>query len=265
MPQVIDHTRLRAIARGGAAAQAEIVAEFRRTNDEDAAALREAVRLSDYAQVGVLAHRIEGASMMIGAMRYAQTCAPIAHAAAACDTAAVERAMRLFESEMGALNAYLASPDAAAWTDDGEPLLLCSGLKFLVVEDHVFQRDLVMRFLLRHGAAQARGVGEGGAAMMALAAEPADIMLLDLSLPGMDGMDLLRALSGAACTISVIVMSALHPSLMGSVVQLAAGLRVDLLGTISKPPTEKNLAPLIARYWSSRTEGGGQQAATALQ
>lgn len=265
MSEVIDHARLRAIARGSAAGQAEIVADYCRINGEDAAALREAVRHADFARVGVLAHRIEGASMMIGAIRYAQTCLPIALGAAACDPAAVECAMLLFEGEMAALTAYLASPEGAAWSDDGEPLPLCSGLKFLVVEDHGFQRDLLIRFLQRHGAAQVRGVGEGGAALLALAAEPADIMLLDLSLPGMDGMDLMRALSGAACPISVIVLSALSPSLMGSVVQLAGGLRVDLLGTISKPPTDRNLAPLIARYWSSRTEGGGPRAAAALQ
>lgn len=265
MLQLIDPARLRAVAHGSAAAQAEILADFCRLNAEDAAALREAIRQADFPRVGALAHRIEGASMMIGATRYAATCLPLALAAAACDRAALERAVLPFDGELAALAAELAGHSGVDEPEGAEPPALCSGLRFLVVEDHGFQRDLIIRFLLRHGASQARGAGEGGAALQALAAGPADIMLLDLSLPGMDGMDLMRALSGAACTISVIVMSALGTSLMGSVVQLADGLRIDLLGTIGKPPTEKNLAPLIASYRSSRTEGGGQRAAAALQ
>ena len=132
--------------------------------------------------------------------------------------------------------------------------MLCSNLSFMVVEDHAFQRELIERFLRRLGAVEVRGFADGGAALDALRAQPADIMVLDLSMPGIDGMDLIRTLSGARHPISVILNSALSPSLMASLIQMAKSYRVNLLGAVSKPLNEGNLAPLIAKFRSSCTD-----------
>jgi CheY-like chemotaxis protein/HPt (histidine-containing phosphotransfer) domain-containing protein len=273
MSGMIDHERLAAMAHGSADAQAEILADFRRINAQDAALLRQAVQQNDFPQISILAHRIKGAGLMLGAAQFAETCSLVSMAGRASDRKAVDAALVFLEREMtalyghldamgsGSLPAPVALPDAPV-----SHLALCGGLRFLVVEDHAFQRNLIMKFLLRQGALEVRGFGEGGAALEDLTAHPADIMVLDLSMPGIDGLDLMRTLSGAGHPISLILNSALSPSLMASLIRIAKNYRVNLLGAVSKPLTESSLAPLVAKYRAGRIDPTSHEAHTpALQ
>jgi CheY-like chemotaxis protein len=272
MFHMIDHGGLAAMAHGSVAGQAEIIAEFRRINGQDGASLRQAASRGDFIQTSILAHRIKGASMMLGAVQFAETCSLVSMAGRDGDRKAVDAALVFFEREMAELDGYLetlceGNLSAPALTPSSiaaqNSPLLCSNLKFLVVEDHAFQRDIIMRFLRRLGALEVRGFVDGGPALAALNASPADIMVLDLSMPGVDGMDLMRALSGKGHPVSLILNSALSPSLMASLIQIAQTYRVNLLGAVSKPLTEATLAPLIAKYRSARIEPTGHQADTA--
>lgn len=273
MFHMIDHGRLAAMAHGSEAAQADIVADFRRINAQDAALLRQAVLQDDFTRISVLAHRIKGASEMLGAVHFAETCSLVSMAGRACDRTAVDASLAYFEREMAELDEYLGAlgsgnepapvPLPCSAASQGRPML-CGNLKFLVVEDHAFQRDLIMKFLLRLGAMEVRGCADGAAALVALNAQAADIMVLDLSMPGIDGMDLMRTLSDTGHPISLILNSAVSPSLMASLIQSAKRHRVNLLGAISKPMTEATLAPLVAKYRSGRIEPTGHQACTAV-
>jgi CheY-like chemotaxis protein/HPt (histidine-containing phosphotransfer) domain-containing protein len=275
MPDMIDHARLAALAHGSAAAQAQILADFRRMNAQDAALLRQAVHQDDFTGISILAHRIKGASMMLGALQFAETCSLVSMAGRASDRKAVDAALVFLEREMAELDGYLhtlgsgepsASPRSPASPPSQEHPMPCNNLTFLVVEDHAFQRDLIMRFLQRMGALEVRGFGDGAAALDALHARPADIMVLDLSMPGIDGLDLMRTLSGTGHPISLILNSALSPSLMASLIQIAKSYRVNLLGAVSKPLTEASLAPLIAKFRAGRVDPTGEQVgAPALQ
>ena len=128
--------------------------------------------------------------------------------------------------------------------------MLCSNLKFILVEDHQVQRRLVTYLLRRLGAREVYGCEDGASALQAMddPERPADIMVLDLSMPGMDGIDLIRKLSGTKYPISIILYSARQPNLLASVSHMAERYRVNLLGSVSKPLTEANLAPLISLY-----------------
>lgn len=257
MFHMIDHVRLAAMAHGSATTQAEILADYRRINAQDAALLRQAARQDDFLQVSILAHRIKGASLMLGAVQFAETCSLVSMAGRDSDRKAVDAALVFLEREMAQLDRYLdalgngelatPAPLIASPLSQDSPMP-CSNLSFVVVEDHAFQRDLIMRFLRRLGALDVRGFGDGGAALAALDAQPADIMVLDLSMPGIDGLDLMRTLSGTGHPISLILNSALSPSLMASLIQIAKSYRVNLLGAVSKPLTESTLAPLIAKF-----------------
>jgi CheY-like chemotaxis protein/HPt (histidine-containing phosphotransfer) domain-containing protein len=262
---MIDQERLAAIARGSDADQAHILAEFRRVNLQDTLLLRDAVRENDFEEVTTLAHRMKGASMMLGATDFSEACSLVTMAGRAADRKTMAYASEVLDREMTRLDAYLvtlhqdptpapAPLSAVAPASAGEGALLCSNLSFLVVEDHAFQRNLIMRFLARLGALEVRGFEDGGGALDALRARPVDIMVLDLSMPGIDGMDLMRTLSGIRHPISVILNSALSPSLMASLIQMAKSYRVNLLGAVTKPLNEGNLAPLIAKFRAGRPD-----------
>jgi EAL domain-containing protein (putative c-di-GMP-specific phosphodiesterase class I) len=80
---------------------------------------------------------------------------------------------------------------------------------------------------------------------------PIDIMITDLSMPGMDGMELIRHVSEEAGEVSIILTSALEPKLLASVANMAHAYKVKLLGVMSKPPSAVKLAPLIQHYLAS--------------
>ncbi len=66
-----------------------------------------------------------------------------------------------------------------------------SSKKILLVEDEVFIRDLYVRQLSKAGF-QVKTAGDGQAGLQMLQAEPFDLLLLDIMLPGMNGLQVLR-------------------------------------------------------------------------
>jgi two-component system OmpR family response regulator/two-component system alkaline phosphatase synthesis response regulator PhoP len=64
--------------------------------------------------------------------------------------------------------------------------------RVLVVEDETNIRDLVCLHL-RHEGYECEGVGDGAAALKRSEAERYDLMVLDLMIPGLDGLSLCRA------------------------------------------------------------------------
>jgi CheY-like chemotaxis protein len=82
----------------------------------------------------------------------------------------------------------------------------------LIVEDDPDTRDLVGRLLTMHGYA-VRVASNGWEALLALA-EPVDLILLDMMLPGMDGVTFLKSLRGqkSGQSIPVVMMTAMDPS-----------------------------------------------------
>jgi len=63
--------------------------------------------------------------------------------------------------------------------------------KILLVEDEDFIRDLYVRQLTRAGF-QVKFAVDGQSGLNALALEPFDLLLLDIMLPGINGLQLLR-------------------------------------------------------------------------
>ena len=63
----------------------------------------------------------------------------------------------------------------------------------LVVDDEAGPRQALMRLLTKQGY-ETVGAGDGREALRALEAATPDVILLDLMMPGMDGIELLEAL-----------------------------------------------------------------------
>jgi signal transduction histidine kinase/DNA-binding response OmpR family regulator len=103
----VDRSVLAEISGGSAATEHEILAEFRRTNDEDAANLDRAVAASDAAEVTRAVHRMVGASRTVGALGFASVCERIGHASRASDSTSVSAGMAAFHRELTSLNTYL--------------------------------------------------------------------------------------------------------------------------------------------------------------
>jgi EAL domain-containing protein (putative c-di-GMP-specific phosphodiesterase class I) len=120
-------------------------------------------------------------------------------------------------------------------------------LRFLVVEDHEFQRGVVLRILADLGATKVSAAEDGHAALKIFMAPDAlvDIIISDLDMPGMDGMELMRHLGEAGAPVSIILASGTDSSLLASVETMTMAYGVTILGTIEKPVTPAKLATLI--------------------
>jgi signal transduction histidine kinase/HPt (histidine-containing phosphotransfer) domain-containing protein/ActR/RegA family two-component response regulator len=105
----LDRSALAAISGGDAAAERDILIDFRNANDDDAAMLKQAVAESNISKVARAAHRIKGASGMVGAMSLAEVCGRIERASRRNDATAIEESMEMFQQEWTRLNAYFDS------------------------------------------------------------------------------------------------------------------------------------------------------------
>jgi EAL domain-containing protein (putative c-di-GMP-specific phosphodiesterase class I)/ActR/RegA family two-component response regulator len=139
-------------------------------------------------------------------------------------------------------------------------------LRFLVVEDHEFQRRVLVQMLQGLGATVVHAAEDGRAALHVLrdSDRPVDIVITDLSMPGMDGMELVRHLSESGARVSVILASALGPDLLASIAHMARAYKVRLLGVIGKPPTAAKLAPLLELHRSGSPRPEHPDAAFSL-
>lgn len=123
-------------------------------------------------------------------------------------------------------------------------------LRFLVVEDHAFQRWAIGNQLEQLGAKEVVSAADGRAALAMLReiSNPVDIVISDLDMPEMDGMELIRHLGERGGSPAIILASGLDRALVASVAAMAREYGVSLLGAIEKPVTAKNLLPLIEQH-----------------
>jgi DNA-binding NarL/FixJ family response regulator len=80
-------------------------------------------------------------------------------------------------------------------------------LRVLVVEDHAVVRRGLCTVLESAGLACVADVGTGAAAEQAVREHGPDVVLLDLGLPDVDGLQLLRRLQAAAPQVAVVVLT----------------------------------------------------------
>lgn len=69
-----------------------------------------------------------------------------------------------------------------------------SSLEILIVDDHDPMRAILEKALRAAGAANVRGAEDASQALVLLAERPADLVIADLMMPGMDGLAFVAAL-----------------------------------------------------------------------
>jgi EAL domain-containing protein (putative c-di-GMP-specific phosphodiesterase class I) len=123
-------------------------------------------------------------------------------------------------------------------------------LRFLVVEDQGFQRWAMGQMLETLGAAKIFSAGDGQAALEIVRSlePPIDVVVTDLNMPGMDGMEFIRHLGELETPVGLIVASEQDRSLISSVITMARNYGVEVLDAIEKPVTTKKLAMALERF-----------------
>lgn len=86
--------------------------------------------------------------------------------------------------------------------------------RILLVEDNPLNRDMLSRRLSRKGF-EVLLAGDGAAGLTAAAAEQPDLILMDLSLPVMDGWEAIRRLKGDATTSAIPIIAVTAHAMQG--------------------------------------------------
>ena len=123
-------------------------------------------------------------------------------------------------------------------------------LHFLIAEDDEFQRHWLRVMLQKLGAQHVVEAEDGKAALDILPAKDAriDISFIDLNMPKMDGIELVRHLANNESQTAIVLTSALGSALLLSVETMSKAYGVNLLGTFEKPATPEILQQLIDSY-----------------
>ena len=133
----------------------------------------------------------------------------------------------------------------------------------LVVEDDPDIADLIAHFLGRAGHEVTR-LSSGSGVMAQLRAAPADLVILDLMLPGMDGLLVCQAMRADTSTaaIPVIMLTA-----RGDEADRIAGLELGADDYVTKPFSPKELVARVAarlRRHAPATTGVAQYGAISI-
>ncbi|WAT13837.1 EAL domain-containing response regulator [Xanthomonas fragariae] len=116
----------------------------------------------------------------------------------------------------------------------------------LVVDDSAVQREHAMALCRQLGANLVDGAVDGHAALEWLARVDApSLLLVDLEMPGMDGVQLLDALARSQYSVPVVVVSQRGGALIDAVMQLSSSAGVRVLGGIEKPMHLQDLATVL--------------------
>ena len=111
---LLDAETLTEFTGGDATLRREILRQFLAANEPDAVELRESIDGDDFEATTCVAHRIKGASRMIGAQPYADVAERIERAARNADRAALNGSRDEFEFELVRLTSYLQIETASA-------------------------------------------------------------------------------------------------------------------------------------------------------
>jgi EAL domain-containing protein (putative c-di-GMP-specific phosphodiesterase class I)/CheY-like chemotaxis protein len=119
----------------------------------------------------------------------------------------------------------------------------------MVVEDHEFQRLTTLQILANLGAGALLEAADGEGALALLDADPRpDIVVCDLDMPGMDGVEFLRRVAELGAGTAIVIASGLDDSVLRSAEATARGYGLEVLGAIRKPLTARLLLQAVGLH-----------------
>ncbi|HPF74217.1 MAG: EAL domain-containing response regulator [Rhodanobacteraceae bacterium] len=123
-------------------------------------------------------------------------------------------------------------------------------LTVMVVEDHGFQRRMAMRLLGELGVGKVLEAADGHQALEQLSgmAVVPEVLLVDLDMPGMDGIEFIGHVAQKKLARTVVVASALEPALLNTVQTMARAYGLRVLAAVEKPMTTQKLADALSLF-----------------
>lgn len=139
-----------------------------------------------------------------------------------------------------------------------DPALVIT-MKVLLVEDDPTMRTTLQR-ALSHRGMQVEGCGDGGRALAAWQAAAPDVVVLDLTLPGLDGLQVLEQARRSGLATPVLILTA-----RGTVGDRVIGLNSGADDYLPKPFDLDELVARLHALGRRRLDAAGPSAAPPLR
>lgn len=134
------------------------------------------------------------------------------------------------------------------------------GSRILIVDDHPLTREALSALLRAHGFDVIGCASDGEEAIVEAARLRPDLVLLDLSMPGIDGLTALPRLRGAAPEAEVVVLTA-----SGTEENLLAAIRAGAAGYLLKTEPPERIAAFLDGVANGEAALSGQVARRLLE
>lgn len=116
--------------------------------------------------------------------------------------------------------------------------------RVLVIEDDALLRQAIVRALTSHGY-DVISAEDGAAGLAAWALEQPDLVITDLHMPNVDGIETIRALRKAGATVPILAVSG--GDSLRSMLALESAGDLGATGLLSKPFTASQLAEAVVK------------------
>lgn len=137
-------------------------------------------------------------------------------------------------------------------TDPAVTVIDPARLRVLVVDDMKLMREMASAMLRAQGIGTVETCDDGSTALAALdrlaaASLSCDLMLLDLNMPGMDGIEVLRHLADRGYEGQIALFSAESARVLRTAETLARAHNLNILGFVEKPLTDSAIGDLLRK------------------
>jgi CheY-like chemotaxis protein/HPt (histidine-containing phosphotransfer) domain-containing protein len=180
---------------------------------KDLDTIRAALKRQDYDAIHGIGHNMHGSGRMFGFAELTKLGVSLQQAVNARDTAEIGRVASCMEAYLLSTRIEAGSPDDAGLqldaANDGLPEIRPY---ILVVDDDAMSRILIAHYLENAGYAVREAAGGGEALAIIQEQTPPALVLLDVVMPGMNGLEVCRRIKARAesATIPVVLLSALE-------------------------------------------------------
>ncbi|MBC3872429.1 response regulator [Undibacterium flavidum] len=209
----------------------------------------------DLPGLSAIGHRLKSSARTVGAMQFGELCQELEKLkdGGSLEQAdpIIERLHTIFQQVEDEVEAYLHPPAVVDFSlathaadtvvEQIKQLRIKSNLHVLVLEDDPADLELVCNTLRKLGVSQISACSEGHQGLAVLRTYEPDVLICDLTLPGMDGISFLRITSENSYKGGIILLTSVDKSVMKAAENLVKAYGLNLLASLQKPVSEGDL------------------------
>ncbi len=225
--------------------------------------LRNAVSCRNHQQLSDAAHKLKSSSRSMGAITLGDICHQLEFSGRDLDWTEIEKLMpelALVQDEViQCVEKFCQQPEVVKSTEKQNltPQVPTSSLSVLVVDDDYIIHRVTTVILNDLGIKSVQSALSGSLALDIInqSSDSIDVVIFDLNMPGMDGVELMRHLAKLQFSGAIIITSGEDARILRTVEKLAIEHALQVLGVLQKPVLPEKIRELLELLDQTKTAG----------